>query len=319
MPFITRNSKPFSLVLCRLAVTLLAWSAVAHAAAGSGLDAAVAGEQEIEVHLQSGRVFWAVVDSRSDEQKLWLRFSSERAQVLRPVGWNSVSAIVIDGESTDVAALRAAVQNHGQNDQPVHERAVPLAPPPALALAEQRSRTRQEFTATFQASIDRGPSPETGRPVPARVRSVMVDASVANWDGDVEADGLVVYLQPVDEVGQMLPVRGDVAFDLVGNYPSVIYRPQPLAPLARWTRRVQATALTPRGILFKLPFQALHPDLQTNVGPYALLHCRLSVPGLGTFDETVAVRIRQANPLRDQLQKLTGSRFYGQEWLGRTQ
>lgn len=319
MLFTKRNSKPLSVVLCRLAVTLWAWSTATHVAVGSGLDAAVTGEQEIEVHLQSGRVFWAVIDSRSDEQKLWLRFSSERAQVLRPVGWNSVSVIVIDGESTDVAVVRAAVQNHGQNDQPVHERAVPLAPRPAPALAEVDPTAGQQFTATFQASVDRGPSPDTGRPVPARVRSVMVDASVANWDGDVEADGLVVYVQPMDEVGQMLPVRGDVAFDLVGNYPSVIYRPQPLAPLARWTRRVQVTALTPRGILFKLPFQALHPDLQTNVGPYALLHCRLSVPGQGTFDETVAVRIRQANPLRDQLQKLTGSRFYGQELLGRTQ
>lgn len=319
MPFITRNSKPSSLVTFRLAAALLAWLAAAHVAAGSGLDAAVTGEQEIEVHLQSGRVFLAAIDPRSNEQKLWLRFGSERAQVLRPVGWNSVGAIVIDGESTDVAAVRAAVQKHGQNDRPVRGSGAPLAPRPAPALAEQLPRTSQEFTATFHASVDHGPSPETGRPVPARVRSVMVDASVANWDGDVEADGLVVYVQPVDEVGQMLPVRGDVAFDLVGNYPSVIYRPQPLAPLARWTRRVRPTALTPRGVLFKLPFQALHPDLQTNVGPYALLHCRLSVPGQGTFDETVAVRIRQANPLRDQLQKLTGSRFYGQEWLGRTQ
>lgn len=293
-------------------------------AAGRGsepLDAIAAGQVEIEVQVQSGRLFTATVDPKSDGETLWLRFGGERAMVLRPVRWSSVSSVLVDGQSLAVPEVQQAIASRAE----AGGAARPMPPRPrrpavrrSVSVAQLETGAQQPFTATYQAWAERGPSPETGRAVAPRVRSVLVDATAANWDGDVESDGLVVYLQPLDEVGNVVPVRGDVSFDLVGNYPSVIYQPQPLTPLARWTRRVRHSALTPRGILFKLPFQALHPDLQTNVGPYALLHCRLSVPGHGTFDETVAVRIRQANPLRDQLQKLTGSRFHPQEWLGRT-
>lgn len=292
------------------------------ARAAGPLESVVAGQTEIEVQVPSGRVFRAVVDPKSDGETLWLRFGGERARVLRPVRWSSVQSVSADGQTLTVSELQRVVAsrtNAGGGERkataPRPKRRTEREPG---SLARREADTAQHFTATFEAWADRGLTSETGRAVVPRVRSVLVDARAANWDGDVQTDGLIVYLQPLDEVGNSLAVRGDVSFNLVGNYPSVIHQPQPLTRLASWTRRVRSDGMTPRGMMFKLPFQAVHPDLQTNVGPYALLHCRLSVPGHGTFDETVDVRIRQASPLRDQLQKLTGSRFHPLESLGRT-
>lgn len=278
----------------------------------------------ITVQVASGRTFTAVQDDRSDGATLWLRFGDAQAQLLRPIRWSSVTHITVDGQPQDIQAWRIATQAKAAEVQPQRRSERPAAPVRQPSLSPTRrlagaDSSRGEIRADFQFEPARGPSPDTGRAASPRVRSLAIDATAGNWDGDAETDGLIVYVQPLDELGLPVAAGGDVTFDLVGNHPSNLHRPEPLAPLARWTRRVRPAAVTARGALFKLEFQSLHPDFQTNVGPYALLHARLSVPGQGTFDETTAIRIRTYNPLRDQWQKSYGVRFHPLERLGRVQ
>ena len=81
--------------------------------------------------------------------------------------------------------------------------------------------------------------------------------------------------------------------------------------LARWTQVVAAGDFTDGVAAYRLPFQALHPDFNVDLGSLGLVHARLSVPGQGVFEATTgATPIRQFNPVRDRLQQQVGQRFW---------
>lgn len=40
--------------------------------------------------LASGRVFYALIDRRTDDHTLWLRFAWDRTVILRPIAWDRV-------------------------------------------------------------------------------------------------------------------------------------------------------------------------------------------------------------------------------------
>jgi hypothetical protein len=55
----------------------------------------------LTVRLASGREFTAHVDARTDE-KLWLRFSSGRGQLFRPIAWDRVVSAQLDGKPVEI-------------------------------------------------------------------------------------------------------------------------------------------------------------------------------------------------------------------------
>ena len=77
--------------------------------------------------------------------------------------------------------------------------------------------------------------------------------------------------------------------------------------------------LTPRGYAFRLPFQAIHPEFNLQVGSVGLVHARLAVPGTGVFEATTnTISVRPVNPIRDRLQVQQGSRFLPTERTGQS-
>ena len=72
------------------------------------------------------------------------------------------------------------------------------------------------------------------------------------------------------------------------------------------------------GIVLKLPFQATHPEFDSDVWSHGFVHLRLVVPGQGVFEDSVdGVRIRQFAPIRDWMQLSTGHRHFANERTGR--
>jgi hypothetical protein len=85
--------------------------------------------------------------------------------------------------------------------------------------------------------------------------------------------------------------------------------------LGHWERPVDPGDFGPGGAVYRLPFQEVHPELDTSMAPRGAVHARLSVPGQGTFEATSSmVRIRPYSAIRDALQRETGFRFFPQEW-----
>ena len=73
---------------------------------------------------------------------------------------------------------------------------------------------------------------------------------------------------------------------------------------------MSAADFDPSGAVYRLAFQAVHPDFQFDLDPHGLVHARLSVPGDGAFEASQAlVRIRAYSSVRDHVQQTTGSRF----------
>ena len=261
-------------------------------------------EQPITVQLTGGRTFTAEIDSRTDREQLWLRWKRGPAVLLRAIQWDQVVQARVAGEDLSGEQLRCLVDAIRQAD--------PFREEPA---AGQRRIVIRASARGGSAEAASGPVAEA--PAAPRVRSLAIEAVAANWDADVEVDGLLVYVYPLDSNGAVVPARGTLQVDLTGQRTGVVRRPQPFTRLGHWARAVRVEDFGLDGAVYRLPFQGVHPEFEPAVAPYGAVHSRLSVPGQGTFEATRStVRIRPYSAVRNQLQQATGRRFFAQERTG---
>jgi hypothetical protein len=155
-----------------------------------------------------------------------------------------------------------------------------------------------------------------------RVASVDFDAHIANWDRDVEFDGIALRLFPLDTDGQLTPARGTLYVELIASrrqdFNDVPWaRGQVPSRLGEWSVAMDADEVTENGIVVKLPFQTNHPEFDTTWAAHGLVHVRLVVPGHGVFEHSFdGVRVRPYAPLRDAMERQRGQRFLPTEQTG---
>ncbi|MFH1267499.1 MAG: hypothetical protein ABIK89_17385 [Planctomycetota bacterium] len=288
-------------LLCGVLVTLVLAS---ESQAGEGA-ASKELPQTVTVEVASGRSFTGWVDPRTDEAELWLRWSRGTMAILRPIDWERVVKAQIGGDTVPGVELFNAVAPK-KEIVPVGESVE--APRPKVLRVHSAGSAAPRPTKTPRSAPRSEAVAATGaggRAAP-RVRSLEIDAWVANWDGDVEVDGLVVEVRPLDANGAVVPVHGTLAVNLIG------------CRLGRWTRLVRPTEFGLLGAKYRFPFQAVHPEFDLELAPYAAVHARLSVPGRGVFETTESdVRIRPYSAARDHLQYATDQRFFPLERTGR--
>lgn len=256
---------------------------------------------EVSVSLVDGRKWVGEVDARSDDRYLWLRFGDATTTFRRPIAWSQISAVQQDGRPTDVASLRAQAT------------ALPRpAPQPAKAAAPPGPGTLRTWRipgVSARADV---------QPV-ATIRSLDVDAYLANWDADVEVDGLMLNLAALDEDGAAAPVDGTLEVELVGERLPPYSLGNAFPTLARWTVALNSAEGRSAGGYYRarLDFQAVHPDFQLWLPRYAMVHVRLSIPGQGTFEASRdGLSLRGFTPVRDRLEAASGTRFLPNERTG---
>lgn len=251
-----------------------------------------ADDRLLSVKLASGRVFTAHVDKRTDEL-LWLRFSSGGGNILRPIAWERVVEARLDGETVELNELRAVCAELKSGAPPQEVLPAPAAVAPAQPL------------------------------VAPAVASIRIEAWLANWDADVETDGICVQLTPVDENGQIVPVSGTADIELFAARQRKYHEaPQSggwMTELAqRWSEVVKPEEIGRSGILLRLPFAAVHPEFSSGVDDFGLVHVRLSVPGSGVFEQSLdGVRLRNWSPVRNGMYLQNGRRFFSTERTSR--
>ena len=249
---------------------------------------------QLTVRLASGREFTALVDARTDAE-LWLRFSSGGGSILRPISWDRIVAAEIDGQKVELKALRGICR-------------------------EVKSTAPAKKLSPAVAAVDQVPPPA---PAPI-VTSIRIDAWLANWDADVETDGICVQLQPLGENGQLVPVRGIADVELFAPQRRKFNEaPQSggwmTELMQRWSERIEPQQTSTSGILLRLPFAALHPEFNSGVDDWGLVHVSLTVPGSGVFEQSLdGVRLRKWSPVRDGMYLQNGQRFFNTERTGRT-
>jgi hypothetical protein len=265
---------------------------------------------QIEVELTSGRVFRATVDPRTEGPTLWLRFSRSAAgelTILRPVAWDRIARVRHDGK--DYAAA---------DFQPLAEQLKQITPRQVFP-----NRITAEPVAAMTAAVDTSAGhPRLWQPpalsiVPLVVTHFHVDAYVANWDGDVEADGIELHVFPTTAEGIVTATAATIEARLIGRRANPAEPSDPFPQIARWTERIVPEQFGPGGAILRLPFQAVHPDFNFRVGPQGVLHVRLIAPGHGAFETSADLRIRPYSGMRDRLQQQTNRRFFNGERTGR--
>jgi hypothetical protein len=298
-----KTNLPISL-LCGVLLSLI--GSPGRAATGPAVGQDQKEEKSISVEVASGRTFGGQLDARTDPAQLWLRSGRGSAVLLRPIQWDRVVQVHVAGQDLSGEEFRRIVE----------------AVKPDTAAAKQTSAPQKKIV--IKGSTRSGGflsvtgTPPRKPPARARVRSLAIEAVVANWDADVEVDGLLVYVYPLDESGGVVPARGTLQFDLTGQRDRVFRRWQPFTTLGEWSRQVRVEDFGAEGAVYRLPFQGVHPEFDLTVAPRGALHARLSVPGQGTFETTESMlRIRPYSAVRDELQLSTGRRFFPQERTGR--
>ncbi len=271
--------------------------------------AASAQDASLVVQVQSGRQFRGVIDAGSTDQQLVIRSLSGGVTLRRPIRWERIAAATLDGQPVTPAELKRFAAEAGSRESGVRSqptgRIELRGPLPLIELAES------------------GPQiVET--PLPS-VASIAFDAAIANWDGDVETDGLMVDLFPLDASGRLVPASGTLEVELFASQRRTMHHAprsggDTLERVERWSQPVNLEDAGPSGVRLRLPFGAVHPELdfQWLAYSYGLVHARFAVPGSGVFDASQdGVRIRPWAPNRDYLEMNTGQRFLPTENLGR--
>jgi len=268
-----------------------------------------AGLRTVEVQLTDGRRYVARLDWRTNSDALWLRWQRGEAYILRAIAWPEITGAKVAGESLAADQLRTMVQQV--------RREIPL---PGSVAVKKTVELRGLWPAD---QSDHAPASRSGpaseRPsAPPRVSWLQIEVQAADWDADVETDGLLVYLRPRDQSGRIVPVRGTVQVELWARRWGVVKQSRPYGRIGHWSPAISPHSFTLRGAALRLPFQSVHPEFAADLDPLGAVHVRLAVPGQGVFEATDAmVRLRPYSAVRDRMQQATGKRFLPRELTGR--
>ncbi|WP_425397155.1 hypothetical protein [Aeoliella sp.] len=245
------------------------------------LASSAAGEAVVE--LADGRTVAGQIDSRTDQQSLWLQRSAQNVWLSVPYAWTDVAAIQIDGESVKRDQLLAQLDNVAAQEPKV---AVP-----------------------GESDTQVVPLPTT-EPYTQRATSCSFAAELANWDSDVEPDGYLVAVTVYDQCGVSMAVRGTLSATLVGEQTDnrgVAVEP---VELERWSDRIETAQFTHGPAVFRLPFRQIRPEVDLAICAGAILQVEVGAFGHGRMASSAAVPVRGFNPIRDVFQQQTGSRFF---------
>jgi hypothetical protein len=271
----------------------------------------VAQERALLVQLASGRQFAGALDAASSAEQLVLRTNDGGLTLRRPVRWDRVISATLDSQPIALAELKKLAAEARSLEPAVRSQGVrrmefPAAQPSLLEAAEAAAQP-------------------VALPLPP-VATISFDAFIANWDGDVETDGLVVDLLPLDQFGQLIPAGGTVEVELFASQRRIMLQHAPKSGgdtferVERWSQAILPEQIGPSGVRLRLPFGQIHPELDLDwlAYTYGLVHVRFIVPGSGVFDASRdGVRMRPWAPNRDYLEMNTGRRFLPTENLGR--
>ena len=283
------------------------------------VESTVTVESSITVRFTDGRRVSGIVDPRTDRDRLWLRTTSSSVTLTSGFPWDEVAGIATDTPPQGRRELQA-VSYDTDHPEPVDRLPVPLAAPPLLPLPESPL-----IHSDFCDCPPPGPmSPRAERSgIAGPPRSLDIEAVLASWDNDVEADGLRMFVIPRDARGTVVPVNGLLNLTLTGQAVRTAdldgSQSRQLFPeLGRWTRQVRKADFVNGVAVYEIPFRTVHPEFHFGVARYGLIAGRLGVPGRGVFHASRAdVDLRPASWFRDQHQLLKGSRFSPREFTRR--
>jgi hypothetical protein len=247
--------------------------------------------ETVQVMTMRGRTLAGEVDARTDDNRLWLRQQRGEAVLTSSVSWADIAAAKLGDNAVDADYLR------------------------------QQRRELMTSASRWSAAIEPVVAGEVAPSSLGRrtrhVRSLeIVSACLANFDRDVEPDGLTVSIAALDHDGAPMAVRGNLTARLYGELRPGSVRDVTFGTLDEWTQRVTAVDFASGVATYEFKFRRTAPEWQFDLLPDTLVEVSLLAFGEGLFSASEPVVIRAFNPLRDNQQLLLKSRFLPREHHG---
>lgn len=252
-----------------------------------GFCAACLAAEKITVLLADGRILRGVVDSHTDSHRLWLRRDTERVELASALPWERIVEGHIAGQVVTPDELRLWADRHRAPGRKFRD--IPAGP----------------VVVQTPVSVTNAMKP----------RTLIIDAILAQWDDDVQTDGVRIFVMPVNAGGTIVPVDGEIEFTLVVETDPFSGRPLPnprrkFHELERRSQLVRRADFSHGAAVYELSFSRMHPDFALEVAPQALVHAKLGVPGTGVFEASDSqVMLREYSCFRDHLQYFTHRRY----------
>lgn len=288
------------------------WATIAAICAASATEARA--DEEMQATARSGRVFSGRLDDRTNDRELWLRSDRDGVTIARPIEWSAVTALKRGAAAVAheelIAEARRLREARPQPQRHVVRQAIEFSPDAAVTTPQVAKAGELQTWRPVAHFVEVSQRPT--------VRWIEIDGYLANWDADVEADGLLLDLNAYDESGEAVAAGGTLSVELIGETVPPYSRGNAAPMLARWTRQVSAADFARGYARLRFEFQAVHPDFQRVNGRFALIHARLLVPGQGTFEASRdAVALQGFSPVRERVEQAFGTRFLPTETTGR--
>lgn len=266
------------------------------------------GGETVTAILRDGRSVFGVVDTRTDADYLWLRRTSGGFDLVSGFAWNDV----LEGRTASGQLDRSTFRDWASGKKQPGRLFAEIEPTATVDHQPASAQLLPEPSASFKA-----PRPDT-----LPLKTLIVQAELAQWDKDVQPDGLRIFVSPLDARGRIVPVDGRIEFTLVIQTEQLDGRLSPLQKPEflegdRISYIVKRDHFSSGPGFYELPFDKWHPDFDPNIAFEGLLYARLSVPGKGVFEASDArVCLRELSRFRDQLQYFTPGRYWPLESSG---
>jgi len=260
----------------------------------------------IRVELDDHRTLFGHVDARTNEETLWLCSLSPGIVLRSGFDWNEVVRVHFAAGTLSSAEFRRVAPSLALDPEHVDHAAFSAKDPSDERLPPELTAGNDSWPQDALSTTQRFPT--------LPVASLSIEAGVANWDDDVEPDGLRVFVSPLDREGNIVPINGTLDFTLVGQSVNTPYNRRRVGrsglfpELGRWSRRVRKSDFDRSVAVYELPFRQINPEFDLAIAPYGLLNARLGVAGLGRFDASDDnVDLRPLSRIRDEFE-LFGAR-----------
>lgn len=265
--------------------------------------------ETIDIELKTGHVVRGEADLQTDEHRLWVRRESAGVQITSGFPWAEIRSVQTGSQQflgRDFFAEAQKTKTAGKTFQqlPAGPRRSEPIPQPAMAAENPPKSLANDFR---RSAAER------------RVKTLYIEAYLAQWDGDPQTDGLRVFVYPLAADGELVPVNGQIDLFLLGQIEhatGVVGNPvlPQFRELERGSQMVRPGDFARGAAMYELPFRQFHPDFYFDVARQALVHARLGVPGQGLFMASDAnVQLRGFSRIRDELQMRTPQRFFPAE------
>lgn len=257
---------------------------------------ATAAPSDVRVHTVDARELAGVVDARTDSQHLWVRSESEQMAIASSVSWSRIERAEVDGDPVAPGQLRETLGRLASD-----------GPPGILAFA---AAPELDSGARSAPARSMAPVAET-----RSVKSLAMEAFLANFDSDAAPDGLEVAVAALDGEGRPVHVRGNLAVRLWGER-------EPHGPrgsqsrfveLERWNQPVERDDFDHGVAVYHLRFRTVRPELELDIWPEAAVNARLSAHGQGVYQASAPAAVRKVYPYRGRVQLFTGRRYRQRE------